>query len=60
MTSAARRNNAVTRPWKRRPMHMMGEIETAIVHPFRRAEIEWMRTQHLCIPRDGGYPVGHG
>jgi hypothetical protein len=41
-------------------MHMVGEIETAIVHPFRRAEIEWMDTQHLGVSRNGRYSVSQG
>jgi hypothetical protein len=56
----AEQRGVVTRLWKRRPMHMMGEIETAIVHPFRRAEIEWMDTQHLGVSRNGRYSVSQG
>ena len=48
----------VTRVRKRRAVYVMGEIEVGIVHPFRRAEVERVRAQHLSEPWDRKYSLG--
>jgi hypothetical protein len=50
----------VARLRKRPSMHMMGNLKTVVVYPFRRAEVEQVHARDLGEPGNRRYSFGQG